>query len=63
MNKKHAHTHAARLNEKSKKKENCVKNGWKSTSQPMTQKKILFIVVYYFIHIALNDRRKDRHFM
>lgn len=25
--------------------------------------RILFIVAYYFIHIALNDRRQDRLFM
>lgn len=25
--------------------------------------RILFIVAYYFIHIALSDRRQDRHFM
>lgn len=35
----------------------------KNEPKKMKRKKILFIVVYYFIHIALNDRRKDRHFM
>lgn len=34
-----------------------------STKKNRELERILFIVAYYFIHIALNDRRQDRHFM